>query len=68
MTLNEMLLRLHRRLGISTGAQDELLVVHKNVNGGDHRKDGKCHVDRMETPLLDPGFLRRAEKIDEAPG
>ena len=48
------------------GAQDELLVVHKNVNGGDHRKDGKCHVDRMETPLLDPGFLRRAEKIDEA--
>ena len=48
------------------GAQDELLVVHKNVNGGDHRKDSKCHVDRMETPLLDPGFLRRAEKIDEA--
>ena len=26
MTLNEMLLRLHRRLGISTGAQDELLT------------------------------------------
>ena len=26
MTLNEMLLRLHRRLGISTGAQDELLI------------------------------------------
>lgn len=26
MTLNEMLLRLHRRLGISTGAQDELLA------------------------------------------
>ena len=48
------------------GAQDELLVVHKNVNGWDHRKDGKCHVDRMEAPLLDPGFLRRAEKIDEA--
>ena len=23
MTLNEMLLRLHRRLGISTGAQDQ---------------------------------------------
>ena len=46
------------------GAQDELLVVHKNVNGGNHRKDGKCHVDRMEAPLLDPGFLRRAEKIE----
>ena len=48
------------------GAQDELLVVHKNVNGRDHRKDGKCHVDRMETPLFDPCFLRRTKKINEA--
>ena len=30
MTLNEMLLRLHRRLGISTGAQDELLLAYLN--------------------------------------
>ena len=48
------------------GAEDELLVIDKDVYRRNHGQNGKSHIKPVEFPVFDPFLLCRAEQVHQA--